>query len=71
MLAGGGHEAGALVGGHGTGGTPEDMSLTVDEQRDDLPDVCDGEVGEKLVAIDPERNDPVPGFGIGLAAAHR
>ena len=70
VLAGGGHEGGALVGGHGAGGAPLDAALAIDEQDDDLFVVGDGEVVEELFAVDPERDDPVEHFGIGLVAAH-
>ena len=71
VLTGGGHQGGALVGGHGAGGAPLDAALAVDEQRDDLLFVGNGEVVEEFLAVNPERDDPVQSFGVGLIAAHR
>ena len=71
MLAGSGHQAGSFVGCHGAGGAPEDLSLTIHEQGDDLFLVGDLEILQKLVAIDEERHDPVHGFRIGLVGAQR
>jgi hypothetical protein len=69
--AGGCHQGGSFVFGEGAGCAPEDVSLAVDEQGDDLFDVGDVEILEEFRAVDVEGHDPVPGDGIGLVAAHR
>jgi len=70
VLAGSGQQCGPLLAGERAGGAPEDVSLAINEQGDDLLVVGNGQIAKKRLAIDEEGDDPVPGGVVGLIAAH-